>query len=157
MPGRLARLGHHPFKVEIKGSKPLRGTTSIKLNSALSVLDHPPLPRDKPVRPIERHKVRIRSLSPAEQELTDCLDVGPDSAKAVIDDAVALFFTWAVQEDLVSVRRRVMVQTQGIGDYGANLSKPEVNEPSPAVRPSHRDRTGTANIRSPKLVVISPS
>ena len=27
-PGRLARLGRHPFKVEIRGSKPLRGTTS---------------------------------------------------------------------------------------------------------------------------------
>ena len=89
--------------------------------------------------------------------MDNCLDVGPDSAKAVIDDAVALFFIWAVQEDLVSVRRRVMVQTQGIGDYGASLSKPEVNEPSPTVRPSHRDRIGTANIRSPKLVVISPS
>ena len=74
-----------------------------------------------------------------------------------LNPAVALFFTWAVQEDLVSVRRKVMVQTQGIDDYGANLSKPEVNEPSPTVRPSHRDRIGTANIRSPKLVVISPS
>ena len=143
--------------MEIRVSKPLRGTTSIKLTSALPVLDHLLLPRDKPVRPIERHKVRIRSLSPAEQEWTNCLDAGPDSAKAVIDNEVALFFTLGVQEDLVSVRRRVMVQTQGIGDYGANLSKPEVNEPSPTVRPSHRDRTGTANIRSPKLVVISPS
>ncbi len=143
--------------MEIRGSKPLRGTTSIKLTSAFPVLDHLPLPRDKPVRPIERHKVRIRSLSPAEQEWTNCLDAGPDSAKAVIDDAVALFLTWAGQEDLVSVWRRVMVQTQGTGDYGANLSKPEVNEPSPTVRPSHRDRIGTANIPSPKLVVISPS
>ena len=48
--------------------------------------------------------------------------MGPDSAKAVIDYAVALFFTWAVQEDLVSVLRRVIVNGGGkLGQWGVDV------------------------------------
>ena len=51
----------------------------------------------------------------------------------------------------------VLLDVQGLITYGASLSAPKTNDPNPTLRPSHRERMGTAYMESPKLVAISPS
>ena len=50
------------------------------------------------LRVLGARRVRLRSLSPAEQEWTRYLDADPDAPEAMIGDIPASVFTWAAQQ-----------------------------------------------------------
>ena len=67
------------------------------------------------LRDLRIRKVRVRSLSPSEQEWTGYLDADPDSPQAVIGDVLASVFAWAAQQELESVRRRTRAAGKTLG------------------------------------------
>ena len=58
------------------------------------------------LRDLRGRRVRLRSLSPAEQEWTRYLDAVPDAPEAMIGDILASVFTWAAQQELDSIKQR---------------------------------------------------
>ena len=76
------------------------------------------------LRDLRRRKVRIRSLSPTEQEWTTYLDTDPDSPNAVIGDVLATFMTWAAQKELESIRERTKAGLARARATGKTLGPP---------------------------------
>ena len=76
------------------------------------------------LRDLRSRKVRIRSLSPSEQEWTAYFDADPDSPNAVIGDILATFMTWAAQRELESIRERTNAGLARAKAAGKRLGPP---------------------------------
>ena len=76
------------------------------------------------LRDLRNRDVRVRSLAPSEKQWTRYFDADPDSPKAVIGDVLASFFTWAVQQELESVRRRTTAGLEKARANGKTLGTP---------------------------------
>ena len=76
------------------------------------------------LRDLRGRRVRLRSLSPAEQLWTRYLDAAPDAPEAMIGDILASVFAWAAQQELTSIKQRTKAGLTRARAAGKVLGRP---------------------------------